>query len=177
MKRLPQQHGAALVVAMILLTLLTLMGTDSMRTSMLDMHLSKGFQDQNHAFQIAETGLRLAEEVLQTATTDAEVTELLTEARINIETGSIDYHDSSYWNLKDFYDDDYLVKIVVQRWRYISDSLAIGAEDPSGIQYYRITARGTDAGYAKYLNDGNNENYRKSRSVVVLQSIYAARHN
>ena len=171
------EKGAALVVAMVLLTLLTLMGTDSMKTSMLDMHLSKGFQDQNHAFQTAETGLRLAEEVLQGAQSGNEAETLLSSANIHLETSRVDYHDSTYWSSKDFYDNDYLVKIVVQRWRFIADSLSVGSENPTGIQYYRVTARGTDAGYAKYLDDGNGENYTKSRSIVVLQSIYAVRHD
>ena len=173
-----QQKGAALVVAMILLLLLTLLGTDAMRTSMLDMHLSKGFQDQNYAFQSAETGLRLAEEILQSARTPDEAGILLSGANINFETTVVDYHSSSYWqdisNVSD--DHEHPVKVVVQLWRFVADSLEIGAGDPTGMQYYRVTARSSDPGYQNYLDDGNGEDYKKARSLVVLQSVYAVRH-
>ncbi|MCL6269486.1 PilX N-terminal domain-containing pilus assembly protein [Sansalvadorimonas sp. 2012CJ34-2] len=175
-QRKRKQRGAALIVAMVLLLLLTLLGTDGIQHSMLDMYLSKGFRDQNHAFQSAETGLRLAEEILESSTTQDAATTSLTANNIFVESGFVDYHSSDYWNDKPSYGSEYPVKVVVQYWRFIADSLAVGNGNPSGLTYYRITARGSDPAYERYLNDGNNEDYKKNRSLAVLQSIYAVRH-
>ncbi len=173
-----QQQGAALVVAMILLTLLTLLGTDSMRNSMLDMNLSKGFRDYNYAFQSAETGLRLAEQLIADSTSAADVSTQLSAGNIAYEATRGEYQDDDYWSSKSDVGDGYDTKIVVQPWKFVPDSLAVGAsEQAGGIQYYRVVARGTDRAYAIYIDDGNTEDYKKVRSVVVLQSIYAKRHS
>ena len=166
-----------MVVAMVLLLLLTLLGTDGIQSSMLDMYLSKGFRDQNHAFQSAETGLRLAEDILEDAATESEATTQLTANNISMESGFVDYSNSTYWNSKNSFGGDYRVKVVVQKWRFVADNLQIGTGIPTGVTYYRITAKGADPGYEKYLDDGNNEDYKKSRSLVILQSIYAVRHS
>ncbi len=172
-----KQDGAALIVAMILLLLLTLMGTDSMRTSALDIHLGKGFHDQDYAFQSAETGLRLAEQVLQNASTIAEVETLLGNINIGYETGTMDYRDSSYWdNLSNVQNNvEHSVKVVVEKWSFVRDSLSAGSGEPTGIQYYRITSRGVDPSYQRHL-ESKSEDYSEARSLVLVQSVYAARH-
>ncbi|CAM3587055.1 pilus assembly PilX family protein [Parendozoicomonas haliclonae] len=173
-----KQQGAALVVAMVLLLLLTLMGTDSMRTSMLDMHLSKGFKDQNYAFQSAETGLRLAEKIIQNTDLQSELSAALASANISYVSSAISYHTEGGWGGISQVDvgHEFPTKVVVQEWRFVPDSLSVGEGRSTGLTYYRITARGTDPAYNKYVADGSSEDYKKARTVVVLQSIYVVRH-
>ena len=54
------QSGAALVTALVLLTIVTLLAITSMGTNTLEEKMAANSQEVNRAFQTAETGLRLA---------------------------------------------------------------------------------------------------------------------
>lgn len=56
------QRGAALIVALTILIVMTLIGVTSMRTTTLEEKMAGNLQDRNRAFQAAETALRDAEE-------------------------------------------------------------------------------------------------------------------
>ena len=62
------QRGAALIVSLVFLIVLTLLGVSSMRTTTLQERMAGNLRDSNLAFQAAEAGLRDAEEFLQQAT-------------------------------------------------------------------------------------------------------------
>ncbi len=62
---LRRQHGAALLVCLIILVLVTLMGLTSMRTSVLQEKMSGANSDKTLAFQAAEMALRDAEKVVR----------------------------------------------------------------------------------------------------------------
>ncbi len=55
------QSGAALVVGLVMLLVLTLLGLASMQTTSLQERMASNFDQRNLAFQLAETGLRFAE--------------------------------------------------------------------------------------------------------------------
>lgn len=55
------QRGAVLVVSLLLLTVVTLLGITSMRTTVLEQRMSGNMQDRDRAFQAAESALRRAE--------------------------------------------------------------------------------------------------------------------
>ncbi len=55
-----KQHGAALVTALVMLTILTLLALTSMNTNTLEEKMAANSQEVNRAFQTAETGLALA---------------------------------------------------------------------------------------------------------------------
>jgi hypothetical protein len=57
-KMIQKQQGVALVVALILLIVLTLLGLSAMDTTMLEMKLARNSQERAYAFQMAETALR-----------------------------------------------------------------------------------------------------------------------
>lgn len=58
MKHLPnQQRGAALLVSLVLLLLLTILAITAARTSSLQQRMASNAQEQNSAFQAAESGL------------------------------------------------------------------------------------------------------------------------
>lgn len=62
-----KQSGAALVIALILLTIMTLLGMSVLRSTLLDERMSAGLFDRGLAFQAAEGTLREAEAVLSAA--------------------------------------------------------------------------------------------------------------
>ncbi len=55
-----KQRGAALVTALVMLTILTLLALTSMSTNTLEEKMAANSQEVNRAFQTAETGLSLA---------------------------------------------------------------------------------------------------------------------
>ncbi|MCY4472950.1 MAG: PilX N-terminal domain-containing pilus assembly protein [Kistimonas sp.] len=171
-----KQSGAALIVAMVVLLLLTLLGTGSIQTVTFDARLSKGMQDRSYAFQLAETGLRTAESLLSSIEDAQAVAAQAGAAGMHFETGTADYFDSAYWQTIALGTAAHPVKIVVQRWRFVSDSLVVGARQPGGITYYLVTSRGTDPGYIDWLSAGNAERDNQVRSEAIVQSVYAVRH-
>jgi len=56
----PRQRGAALVVGMILLLVLTLLAISGMNTSTLELQMAGNAQSSQNAFQAAETGIERA---------------------------------------------------------------------------------------------------------------------
>ena len=60
-----RQHGAVLVLGLILLLILTLIGVSTMRGSVLDEKMAGNAKDRNFAFQSAESALRGGELWLQ----------------------------------------------------------------------------------------------------------------
>lgn len=54
------QAGAALVVALILLLILTALGVSTMSTASMEMRLAANHQFRENAFQLAETGIEIA---------------------------------------------------------------------------------------------------------------------
>jgi len=61
-----RQHGAALVVVLILLLVMTWMGVSSMRGTAMGERMSAGIYDRSIAFQAAEAALREGEALIQT---------------------------------------------------------------------------------------------------------------
>ena len=59
------QSGAALAVVLVLLLVMTLLGTAVLRNTLLDERMSGNLYDRNLAFQAAESGLREAEQRIQ----------------------------------------------------------------------------------------------------------------
>ena len=52
-----RQHGTALVMALVILLILTVLGISSMNTSIMEERMSGNIQDLNRAFESAESGL------------------------------------------------------------------------------------------------------------------------
>lgn len=56
--RLPgRQQGAALIVGLILLLVLTLLGVSNMNMTTIELKMAANTQNQNHCFQVAEAGI------------------------------------------------------------------------------------------------------------------------
>lgn len=63
-----RQRGAALVVALVFLLIMTVLGVTSMSSTTLQERMAGNLRDNNLAFQAAESALRDGEDVLQNAT-------------------------------------------------------------------------------------------------------------
>lgn len=56
-----KQNGAVLIFCLVFLTILTLMGVSGMESTILEERMSGNMQDNNTAFQAAESALKVAE--------------------------------------------------------------------------------------------------------------------
>jgi type IV pilus assembly protein PilX len=55
-----RQRGAALITALVLLVILTMLGLSSMTTNTMEERMSSNAQEKNRAFQAAEAGIQIA---------------------------------------------------------------------------------------------------------------------
>jgi type IV pilus assembly protein PilX len=150
------QHGAALVLSLILLLMLTLIGLSSMRTSTMEEKMTSNMRDMDLAFEASESGLREAERWLD-----------LRSHEPAADGSGFVYHDDvlpdlttqdhSWW-INDANTGEYSVAVpttpplpavgdqprfTVEFRAFIPDSLVRGYEPPKGVNIYRVTARGT----------------------------------
>lgn len=157
-----RESGAALVVSLVLLLVLTVLGVASMRTTTLQERMAGNLRDGNLAFQSAEAALREGEEFLEQAT-------------IPPFTGSggllqrqTDAGLASFWTTFGWEANSQLAterQDTAGRPRYVieelpavpgeGDSVAFGALPEVG--FYRITARGIGG---------------TTDAIVILQSTY-----
>jgi hypothetical protein len=66
-KHYRQQSGAALIVALILLLVLTLLGVSAMNTTGLEEKMAANMQEHHRAYNAAQSGIRHARTIFQTA--------------------------------------------------------------------------------------------------------------
>ena len=163
--------GAALLIGLLMLTVMSLIAVSSMQSSTLQELMSGNMQDQFTAFEAAEAAMRAAEEFLDSGTLD------LSAFDGDKSDGLLANLYDEVWKEVNWTDSDSrkpLITIggvnsqpryVVQHLGPVSppeDQLNIDNDYGSGApqpiaQYFKITARGT----------GGSDN-----SVVVLESVY-----
>lgn len=162
------ENGAILITGLVLLALLTFLGIATMQATVLQEKMAGNLQQQNQAFQLAETGLRDGEAWLQEAgslpdfdntgglytpaaltypphweTVDWENPEKL---RLYRGTGLIE-------SLRPRYIIEHLADLAI----YTGDSQALKPEPDERNHMYRITSRGRSP---------------NGKSLVMLQSTY-----
>ena len=164
------QSGVVLIISLVMLLLLTLIGTTSMQSTSLEEKMVGNMRDQNTAFQRAEAALRAGE----AATASSPGFSC---------AGTGGYYDSTtttacaqlpYWQTVDWTNTNQTIAYSVDNMHYSyyieqldpvvndTDILEAGVSLNSGLGapptlWYRITARGT----------GNSNN-----TVILLQSTY-----
>lgn len=94
------QHGAVLIVSLLLLVVLTLLGVAGMRNTTLEEKMAGNSRDIQLAFNAAEAALRQAESYLQQASLPAFV------AYDGTNTGGYYMPDTSIWKIVDWSDID-----------------------------------------------------------------------
>lgn len=160
-----RQQGAALIVSLVLLLVVTVLGVTAMRTTTLQERMAGNLRDNNLAFQAAEAALRDGEQFLQQAALPTfDSTAGLLPRQTN--AGQASFWNSHNWagnsrqatRLSD-------VTMTVEPPRYVIEELPpVPAEGDSvrfgplpEVGFYRVTARGVGG---------------TTDAVVVLQTTY-----
>jgi type IV pilus assembly protein PilX len=169
-----RQNGAALIVALIFLLLMTILGTSSMRTSTMQERMSGNIRDYNLGFQGAEAALRGAEQYLRDTAVLPEFDDTGGHYVVNsgnrpVWAGAAISNGNGYIS----YADD--IQGTAARPRYFIERLITarpaGTETETGVPvdeifYFRVTA----VGYGGAVDGGGNP-----LSAVVLSSVYRSR--
>lgn len=169
-----RESGAALIVALIFLLLMTLISTSSMRTSTMQERMAGNLRDWNLGFQSAEAALRTAEQFLLDNDVLPEFNDSAGYYQINSTSrpvwtgGSLSDGSGSISLPADF-------PAVAAPPRYFIERLSsirpAGVSTETGtpveeIYYFRITA----IGFGSAADDGGNP-----VTSVVLRSVYRSR--
>ena len=120
--RMNRQTGAALVVGLVLMMVLTILAISTMRTATLELLMAGNAQYKERAFQLAETGLRDAAIQINNGTLDPKPDDVW----VGEITGSID--DSG---------DEYVVNL-----RYVGEGTPVGDSDDRIAFFYEMTSTG-----------------------------------
>lgn len=179
-----KQHGAALIVSLVLLIVMTIIGLSAIRTSALEEKMAANARDQQIALQATEMALRAGEawiagQLTELAATDNGSSNIWTANIMSIDDDIADswWHqqNQAWWDANgvqansDVMFSSNEAEIAVNRPRYIieyqqyvGDDLLIGTgSTTTGRSFYRITARGTGA---------------SEQARVMLQSTTAKRY-
>ena len=171
---LARQKGAALILALIFLLLMTLLSTSSMRTSTMQERMAGNTRDWNLGFQSAEAALREAEEFLRDTAVLPEFNDENGYYQVNSDdrpvwTGGTAAAGNGYIT----YPDD--LPGVAERPKYFIEKLSsirpAGASTETGtpveeIFYFRVTA----IGYGGAVDSAD-----EPLTAVVLSSVYRSR--
>ena len=176
MNNLSTQRGSALVIALVMLVLMTMLSLAGMQSTILEEKMAGNMADNNVALQAAEAALREAEAViLPWQSAPQPVTSCATppcQIWVLGDAGDLTTNDDAWWTAQGeefgvngtqeftLANDD--PRYIIEFQSFEEDDLSTGANPPTGRTFYRITARG------KGTSD---------TSVVILQSSYAKRYN
>ena len=167
-----RQRGAVLIVALVLLLVLTILGTASIRDTTMEERMAGKFRDYAAALEAAESALRSGESGLSNATTHAAMafdgsdgTYEVTSASVSVDPQTASNYGlsvpasvlTSGSKLLVAAVPEYYIEKLPETTMGNSD-LTIGTQDqPPKVRYYRVTGKGF----------GVSDN-----TEVVLQSTY-----
>jgi type IV pilus assembly protein PilX len=167
------QRGAALVVALIMLLVMTVLGIAAMQVTRMEERMAGNSRDINLAFQGAEAGLRDGEGRINAMTTrplpcsaapcavwrrDFLAQDLRDQLLAWWNTNGTEYGAAGTAELTEVTRDPI---VVTESLGFVPDSLSIGHGPPEGRDFYRVTATSTGA------SDTAN---------AVLESTYTRRY-
>ena len=146
------QHGAALIIGLIMLLILSLLGVTAISNVTLQEKMAGSLRDRNRAFQAAETALRIAEQAADATSSGA--------GFYNVDAGAMqpDPYDIALWDEPNFFEGPAIDRTdTAPRYR-IERQVTISDSHPTT---YRLSA----IGY------GNSPG-----STVVLQTTFGVRN-
>ncbi len=156
------QRGAALIVSLILLLVMTLLGATAMQGTVLEEKMAGNFRDMNLAFQAAEVALRDAESDIPSRVSGlTNFSEDCTNGLCDATAGLSEVWTANSGNgvTLSTYTDTSLLPLVVQQPQYWIEGYKVRPLGSASWKYqYRITA----IGY------GGNSN-----TQVILQTTFA----
>ena len=169
-----QQSGAALVIALIFLLLMTLLSTSTMRSAAMQERMAGNTRDYNLGFQAAEAALREAEDYLRTTAALPEFDDSGAHYVVNSANRPA-WHTYPPSDGSGYISYPADIAGTAQRPRYYLERLVTarppGTETETGtaideIFYFRITA----VGYGGAVDGGGSP-----LTSVVLSSVYRSR--
>lgn len=166
------QRGAVLIVALVMLLVLTVLGTASIRDTTMEERMAGNFRDRTAALEAAETALRTGEAGISNTTVYSALAFDGTDGSYEVTSASVSVDPETGTNyglsvaasvlsdsgklLVDQVPEYYIEKLPAIAMS--GSNLAIGTQDqPPKVHYYRVTAKG-------YGISQNTE--------VILQSTY-----
>lgn len=161
-----RQRGAILIFCLVFLLVLTMMGVSSMESAVLEERMAGNLQDQNAAFQAAETSLQTAENWLLAqrfwpeTSVDGSTTVWERDAADPDDADSLHWWQDAERDDADWWEDNAIAvadvegvaadpRYVIEELSQIStgQSIAIGTGQESRVRvFHRVTARGTGVG-------------------------------
>lgn len=147
------QHGAVLVISLILLLVLSLLGLGAMRGALVSERMAGNLRDQQLAFQAAEAALRAGENWLTAQTTPPSACLALGGGCLVYEQtvlpSDLSRQSPTWWESNATKYGPELAGVarppryIVAQEVFLRDSYNIGHEDAKGRNIYRIGARGS----------------------------------
>lgn len=148
-------QGATLATSLVLLLLLTMIGSAAMQTSAIEERMYNNIRDKEHSFHASESALKEAEDWIigQTVVIDP-VPTCSSQPCVKEYDSTIYYEDqdSTWWGSNSAaFSGGTLSNIktppryIIEYHRFVPDTITIGKGGTSGTYYYRITTRGTGA--------------------------------
>lgn len=157
------QQGVVLIVGLVLLLLMTLIGTTGMQSTSLEEKMAGNMRDRNLAFQAAESALAAGENYLETVATIPSPFCDKSEGRYDRTTPDCAAIADPVWEEIDWDDGDSVeytgeLSNLSAPPRYIIEDMSCTTPPcAAGTHNYRITARATGGSVD---------------AVVILQSVY-----
>lgn len=169
-----RQSGAALVISLIFLLLMTMLSTSTMRSATMQERMAGNTRDYNLGFQAAEAALREAEDYLQNTTVLPDFDDTGAHYVVNSPNRPV-WHEYPPSNGSGYITYSADISGTAQRPQYFLEKLITarppGTETETGtavdeIYYFRITA----VGYGGAVDTGG-----VPLTSVVLSSVYRSR--
>lgn len=169
-----RERGAALVVSLLLLAILTVLAVSASQSTRLQERMAGNVRDLDLAFQAAEAGSRGAEAFIASLTSKPSTCSALPPTcnvlQPNVVPADLASTAESWWssNAKNYggaatqeittVNED--PRFVLEEGMFVPDDLTVGGGPPTGRQFYRTFARG----------EGGTQN-----AVVVIQTTFTRR--
>lgn len=174
LKNNKKQDGAVLMVTLLILVVMTILGTASMKTTILEEKMAGNYRDGNLAFQATESSLRDAESWLDTQALEPVSNNTGSNRVWNINSMNSGYgswwasFSETWWTafavayVPTLADVNTAPLNIIEYKKFIPDTLLVGGTgSPQGITYYRVTGKGTGG---------------TDQAKVLLQSVTARRY-
>jgi type IV pilus assembly protein PilX len=170
-----RQRGAALIVALLMLLVMTVLGVAAMGVTRMEERMAGNTRDIDVAFQAAEAGLRDSEERIRALILRPNPTSTIPSAiytqdlwkTVNLKTANfttwwtpnaIEYGTASVREITDSTRDP---RVLTEDMGFVPDSLTVGHGPPEGRNFYKITSNAAGA-----TDDAN----------AILESTYTRRY-
>ena len=170
-----RQRGAALIVALLMLLVMTVLGVAAMGVTRMEERMAGNTRDIDVAFQAAEAGLRDSEERIRALTLRPNPTSTIPSPiytqdlwkTVNLRTAdyltwwrtnAIEYGAAGTQEITDSTRDP---RVLTEDMGFVPDSLTVGHGPPEGRNFYKITSNAAGAS-----NDAN----------AILESTYTRRY-